>query len=177
MIMKLRFLVLVLAVPLGVLWGQQTQGPRLPVVVPNVTLTDLDKNPADFGAAYGKKHLMIFYVDPDAHRQNKDFQAELEKDTRYLSSNWQAYAVLNLKDTFLPNGIVRAIAERRTKGKPAINLADTDHVLSTAWGLGNVNNKFCLLFVTREGELVYFRAGHFTPQDEADFLEVCNKYR
>jgi hypothetical protein len=174
--MKLRILVLALAVPFMTLFAQQTGGPKLPVKVPNVTLTDLDKNPTDFGE-YGKKHLMIFYVDPDAHKQNQDFQAQLETNPRAASPNFQAYAVLNLKDTALPNGIVRSMADKRTKGKPSINLADDNRILSGAWGLGDVNNKFCLLFVTREGELVYFRAGEFTDQDKKDFFAICDKYR
>ncbi len=156
--------------------AQQKQGPKLPAHVNNVTLTDLDKELTGF-ADYGKKHLMIFYVDPDAHKQNAAFQAEIEADEDLRSPNIQAYAVLNLKDTALPNGIVRSMAEKRTKGKPSINLADDGRKLSTAWGLGNCNNKFCLLFVTREGELVYFRAGEFTAQDKADFYDTVAKYK
>ena len=157
--------------------AQQTQGPRVPVRVENVALTDLDKNPADL-ADYGKKHMMIFYVDPDAHRQNREFQAEIEARQQELySADIQAYAIINLKDTVYPNAIVRAIAERRTKGKPSINLADDNRILSTAWGLGNCNGKFCVLFVTRECELVYFRAGEFTAEDVADFYDTVAKYQ
>jgi predicted transcriptional regulator len=174
--MKFRFLVVVLLVTFVSLFAQHRQGPKLPVNVSNITLTDLDKEPADF-SEWGKKHLMIFYVDPDAHKQNRDFQAELETNPRARSTNFQAYAVLNLKDTALPNGIVRSIADKRTKGKPSINLADNNRILSTAWNLGDVNNKFCLLFVTKDGELVYFRAGEFTDQDKKDFFDICDKYR
>ncbi len=156
--------------------AQQKQGPQLPARVSNVTLTDLDKHPASF-SEFGKKCLMIFYVDPDAHRQNADFQARIEADTSLQSPNIQAYAVLNLKDTALPNGIVRNMADKRTKGKPSINLADPGRALSTAWQLGDCNGKFCLLFVTSEGDLVYFRAGEFTPQDEQDFYDTVAKYK
>jgi hypothetical protein len=173
--MRIGALVLAVIAPFVAMFAQQTQGPKLSVKVPNVKLTDLDKNPADF-SEYGKKHLMIFYVDPDAHRQNRDFQAELEANPRGKSHNYQAYAVLNLKDTALPGSIVRSMADKRTKGKPSINLADNNRILSTAWGLGDVNNKFCLLFVTKDGELVYFRAGEFTDQDKADFFAICAKY-
>ncbi len=158
------------------LFAQQKQGPELPVHVPNVTMTDLDKNPASF-ADYGKKHLMIFYVDPDAHKQNADFQAQIETDTNLQSPQIQAYAVLNLKDTALPNGIVRNMADKRTKGKPSINLADANRILSTTWHLGDCNGKFCLLFVTKDGDLVYFRAGVFSDQDISDFYDTVAKYK
>ena len=157
--------------------AQQTQGPRLPARVSDVILTDLDKKPTGL-ADYGKKHMMIFYVDPDVHRQNRKFQAEIEARQQELySPHIQSYAIINLKDTILPNGIVRSIAERRTKGKPSVNLADADRVLSTAWSLGNCNGKFCVLFVTRECELVYFRAGEFTTKDEADFYATVARYQ
>jgi hypothetical protein len=157
--------------------AQQTQGPRLPVKVPDVTLTDLDRHPTGF-SEYGRKHLMIFYVDPDAHRQNREFQAELEaRQPELYSPGIQSYAVLNLADTILPNGLVRSIAERRTRGQPSISLADADGKLRDAWGLGDCNGKFCLLFVTCEGELVYFRSGVFTERDKADFYDTVAKYQ
>lgn len=158
-------------------WAQQTQGPRLPVNVPNVTLTGLNKNPADF-PDYGEKHMMIFYVDPDAHRQNREFQTELEaKQQELYSPGIQAYAIVNLKDTIYTNAIVRAIAERRTKDNPSVNLADAGRILPGAWGLGDCNGKFCLLFLNRDCELVYFRAGEFTTQNKADFYDTVARYR
>ncbi len=157
--------------------AQQKQGPALPAHVGNVTLTDLDKNPTGL-PDYGKKHLMIFYVDPDAHRQSKEFQAEIEaRQAELYSPNIQAYAILNLKDTILPNALVRSITDRRTRGKPSINLADPDRTLSREWRLGDCNGKFCVLFVTREGELVYFRAGELTAQDQADYYATVEKYQ
>lgn len=174
--MKAKLLLFAAVMPFTMLFAQQKQGPALPVEVPNVELTDMDKNPTKF-ADYGKKHMMIFYVDPDAHKQNKQFTEDLEANKKAESPNIQGYAVLNLKDTILPNGIVRSMTEKRTKGKPSINLADPDRTLSTAWKLGDCNNKFCLLFVTKKGELVFFRAGDFTEQDIEDFYAILDKYR
>ena len=162
--------------PFAAVFAQQKQGPTLPVKVANVELTDLDKNPTKF-ADYGKKHMMIFYVDPDAHKQNKQFAEDLEANGKAQSPNIQGYAVLNLKDTALPNGIVRSMADKRTKGKPSVNLADPNHALRDAWNLGDCNGKFCLLVVTKDCELVFFRAGEFTEQDISDFYAVCDKYR
>lgn len=160
------------------LFAQQKQGPALPAKVSNVTLTDLDKNPKGL-VDLGKKHLMIFYVDPDHHRQNAAFQAEVEsKQAELYSPDIQPYAIINLKDApLLPNSLVRELADRRTKGKPSVNLADAARILSSAWGLGDCNNKFCVLFVTRECELVYFRAGEFTAQDVQDFYDTVEKYK
>lgn len=174
--MKLKIFILAVAMPFMALYAQ-TQGPKLPVKVSNVELTDLDKNPAQF-KDYGKKHLMVFYVDPDVgNKQNVKFTEDLEANGKAVSPNIQGYAVLNLKDTGYPNGIVRSMAEKRTKGKPSINLADPNHALRDAWKLGDVNNKFCLLFVTKDCELVYFRAGELSEKDIQDFYDICDKYR
>lgn len=167
--------------PLTAIFAQQKQGPALPVKVSNLNLTDLDKNPKNF-VDYGKKCLMIFYVDPDVgENSNKSFTDELESSGRAVSPNIQGYSVLNLKDTGYPNAIVRSIAEKKTKGKPAINLADADRIVSTNWKLGSCDNKFCVLFVNKAGELVYFRAAvkgaNLTAQDIKDFNEVLAKYK
>jgi hypothetical protein len=174
----MRFALVILAgLSISAARAQQKQGPELPAGVANVMLTDFDRRPMSL-PDHGKKHMMIFYVDPDAHRQNKEFQAEIEaKQPELYSPNIQAYAIINLKDTIWPNGLVRSIADHRTRGKPSVNLADPDHILRDAWGLGDCNGKFCVLFVTREGQLVYFRAGDFTPQDEADFYSTVARYK
>lgn len=173
--MKLKVFILAAAMPLMALYAQN-KGPELPVKVPNVELTDLDKNPTKI-PYYGEKHMMIFYVDPDAHKQNKQFTEDLETSGRANIPDLQGYAILNLKDTSLPNGIVLTMAEKRTKGKPSINLADANHILRDAWNLGDVNNKFCLLFVTKDCKLVFFRAGEFSEQDIQDFYDLLEKYK
>jgi hypothetical protein len=174
----MRYLVLLLASLFAIpCFAQQTQGPALPVRVPNVNLIDLNKNPMNL-PDLGKKHLMIFYIDPDAHRQNREFQADVEaREPELYSPYIQAYAILNLKDTILPGALVRAIAERRTKGKPSVNLADNGRIVSDAWGLGDCNGMFCVLFVTKDCDLVYFRAGDFTQRDIDEFYATVKKYQ
>ena len=48
---------------------------------------------------------------------------------------------------------------------------------STAWGLGDCNNKFVLLFVTKEGELVFMRKGELSEADKEAFYKVLDQYR
>jgi len=54
---------------------------ELPRKVDNVEVLDLDGNPAKL-PHWGEKNLMIFYVDPDRHKQNNDFTIELEENHR-----------------------------------------------------------------------------------------------
>lgn len=61
--------------------------------------------------SWGEKHILIFYVDPDRHKQNEAFTYELEENRRASSPKIESFGVLNLKDTKLPKGIIRSMAK------------------------------------------------------------------
>ena len=124
----------------------QTEEAALPRKVSNVEVLDLEGKPVTL-PYWGEKNLMIFYVDPDHHKQNEDFTVELEKNHRAESDKIHGFGVMNLKD------------------------------LSTAWNLGDCNNKFVLMFVTKEGELVFLRKGVLSDADKEAFYEVLENYK
>ena len=126
---------------------------------------------------FGEKHILVFYVDPDRHKQNDDFTHEIEHNHAAQGENIEGIGILNLKDTILPNGIVRTIARKRTEKNGATILADTDHSLAKAWGLGDCNNQFVLMLVSRDGEMLYLRKGELTEEDKAEFYRVVTQYR
>ena len=140
---------------------------ELPRKVNNVEVLDLDGNPAKL-PHWGEKNLMIFYVDPDRHKQNH----------RAQSDNIFGFGVMNLKDApMVPNGMARNMAKKRTAKNGALVLADQDRILSKAWELGDCNNQFVLMIVSKEGELVFLRKGVLSEQDKADFYETIEKYK
>lgn len=142
----------------------------------NVELKDLKNQPAML-PWWGEKHLLIFYVDPDRHKQNEDFTIEIEENHAAQGENIEGFGVLNLKDTMLPNGIVRTMARKRTAKNGATVLADTDRSLAKAWGLGDCNNQFVLMLVSRDGEMLFLRKGELTEEDKAEFYRVVKQYR
>lgn len=82
---------------------------------------------------------MIFYVDPDRHKQNNDFTLELERTHRAESENIYGFGIMNLKDApMVPNGMARNMAKKRTEKNGALVLADQERVLSTTWGAGRL---------------------------------------
>ena len=85
--------------------------------------------------------------------------------------------MLNLKDSMLPNGLIRTIARKRTEKNGAIVLADTDRTLAEAWGLGDCNNQFVLMLISREGEMLFMSKGEITEEQKAEFYRVVTKYR
>ena len=148
----------------------------LPHKVDNIELKDLRNKPAML-PYFGEKHLLIFYVDPDKHKQNDAFACEIEENKYCESDNIVGFGILNLKDTVFPNSIVRMLARKRTEKNNATIIADDANILKKSWGLGDCNNWFIIMFVTKDGELVFCRKGAFSEQDKADFYEVIDKYR
>lgn len=150
----------------------------IPHQVKNLEMVNLDGK-GEMMPFWGEKHLLIFYVDPDKAKQNEDFTYEIENNHAAAGENIEGFGIINLKDSWypLPNSVVRGIAKKRTEKNGALILTDPDRRLAKAWGLGDCNNKFVLLLVSREGELVFCRKGEFTDKDKADFYEIIKKYR
>ena len=99
--MKMKVIVMLAAFALT---ASAAAAQELPRKVQNVEVLDLDGKPAKL-PHFGEKNLMIFYVDPDRHKQNEDFTIELEKNGRASGENIYGFGVMNLKDApMVPNG-------------------------------------------------------------------------
>lgn len=142
----------------------------------NVELRNLRNEPAML-PWYGEKHILIFYVDPDRHKQNEAFTIEIEENHAAQGDKIEGFGVLNLKDTMLPKALVRTMARKRTEKNGAIVLADTDGSLVEAWGLGDCNNQFVLMLVSRDGEMLFMRKGELSEADKEEFYRVVKQYR
>lgn len=159
------------------LCAQTGDAAPVPHKVDNVEVLDLQGKPALL-PYWGEKVLMIFYVDPDHHKQNEDFTIELEESHRAESDNIYGFGVMNLKDApMVPNGMARSMARKRTAKNGATVLADQNRILSRAWQLGDCNNQFVLMLVSKEGELVFLRKGVLSEQDKADFYRMIDQYK
>ncbi len=170
--MKLVLLSIAAIFAIGTLSAQ-----RLPKRVSDVTVLDLDGNPATL-PNWGKKHLLIFYVDPDRPRQNHQFTVEMEENKRCESPNVYGFGVMNLKDApLIPNGLARSIAKKRTEKNHATILSDQGRILADAWGLGDCNNQFVLMIVSKEGELVYIHKGEHSEEEKEEFYRALEPYK
>lgn len=147
----------------------------LPHKVENLELIDLSNNLTKL-PMWGEKHLLIFYVDPDRYNQNNAFTVEIEENRAASSDKIYGFGVLNLKDTWLPNNVIRTIARKRTEKNHATIISDVDRTVATKWKLGDCNNQFIIMFVTKDGELVFCKKGAFTEADKAEFYEMIKKY-
>ena len=92
--MKMKGMVMLAA---AVLTLSTVSAQQLPRKVQNVEILDLNGKPAKL-PHFGEKNLMIFYVDPDRHKQNEDFTYELERNHRASGDNLYGFGIMNLMD-------------------------------------------------------------------------------
>lgn len=144
--------------------------------VDNIELVGLDGKPTML-PYYGEKNVLVFYVDPDKHKQNDEFIRKMEEEKFAAGANIEGFGIINLKDTLFPNSIVRFLARKRTEKNGATIITDEDNIIEKSWGLGDCNNMFVLMIVSREGELVFCRKGELSKQDQEDFIRIVTDYR
>jgi predicted transcriptional regulator len=149
----------------------------LPRKVENVELQSLTGESVSL-PMWGEKNLMIFYVDPDKPSQCNDFTVDMEENKRAAGDNIYGFGIMNLKDApMIPNSLACKIANKRTAKNGATVLADKKRILRDAWALGECNNKFVLMIVSKEGELVYVHKGEFSPEEADEFYRIIEQYK
>lgn len=151
----------------------------LPHKVDDLELIDLWGKPTTSLPMWGKKNLLIFYVDPDKARQNHEFTVEMEENHRAAGDNIYGFGIVNMKDSWypVPDNMIRAICRKRTEKNGATIITDPQHIVAKKWGLGDCNNYFIIMIVTKEGELVYCHKGQYTEEEKEEFYKFVDKYR
>ena len=152
---------------------------ELPHKVSNVTIKTLRGEVADL-PYFGEKNLFMFYIDPDTGltgNKNYKYSDVLEEKGVTNGPNMYGFGVLNLKDTALPKSIVRSMARHRTAKNNGFVMDDSNHTIRDAWQLGDCNNKFCFMIVTKEGELGFFQKEEMDKQAQVEFLDCVQQYR
>lgn len=125
----------------------------------------------------GEKHLLLFYVDPDHPSQNKDVRNYFKKHP-FTDQNIESYGIINLKDApLLANSLLRFMIRKEIAGTQAYVYNDPDRTISRAWNLGDVNNKFVVLWINKDCEIEFFKAGQLTTQEFEQVCALIKKYR
>ena len=125
----------------------------------------------------GEKHLLIFYVDPDHPSQNREFRNYFKKHP-FTDENIESYGIVNLKDApLLANSLLRFMIRKEIAGTQAYVYNDPDHTLKHAWKLGNVNNKFVVLWINKDCVIEFFKAGQLTEAEVEQIHALIRKYK
>ena len=152
----------------------------LPHKVENPELCDMKGNPINL-PQWGEKNLLIFFVDPDSFlggNKNKKFADEMQANQRAAGDNIYGFGIVNTADTAVFPNLIRAIVHKRVVKEAGAEAFDDRYgVLAKSWGLGDCNNKFAIMIVSKEGELVYCHKEEFTEEDKEQFYQFVEAYK
>ena len=152
----------------------------LPHKVENPDLCDMKGNPVNL-PHWGEKHLLIFFVDPDSYlggNKNKKFADELQANKRAEGPNIYGLGVVNTADTAIFPKLIRAIVHKRVVKEAGAEAFDDRYgTLVKEWGLGDCNNKFAIMIVSKDGELVYCHKEEFSEADKEQFYQFVEAYK
>lgn len=165
---RLFIIVAALLVSAATIRAQTVEGRK----VSQVTLRNSKNQPVEI-PHFGEKNLLIFYPDPDAYLQNRAFTDKLEDD-QTPDDRFYGFGVVNLPDSFMPNGILRRIIDAKVRKTGAEILLDPDYALRDSWGLGELNNQFSIIIVSKDCRILYFRKGKLSEKDQADYFAVLD---
>jgi predicted transcriptional regulator len=126
-------------------------------VLANVEIRNANNEPAKI-PNLGKKVLSIFYTDPDVSDLNDPFADALNAANLSKEAH-QGIGIANLKDTWLPGSVVRAVVRRKIEKYDSVILTDPDHLLATAWGMGDCNEQSVVLVIDKTSKLRYMKRG------------------
>lgn len=145
-------------------------------VVRQVSIRDASNKPM-YIPFLGEKSLLIFYPDPDHASQNKGFTDYMKKHP-ISSRKIFAFGVVNLKDApLLPNSVVRFMIRREIDQTGANIYTDPENFLSKGWNMGDVNNKFCIIFVDKNARIQFFKAGELSKEEQKQLLSIIEEHK
>ncbi len=113
---------------------------------------------------FGTKVLAIFYSDPDVSDQNDPFADKL-KAANLDKTVYRGVGVANMKDTWLPDSVIRTIVRKKIAKYDATILTDPNHLLADAWSLGNCDEKSVVIVLDKTGTVRYVKSGAMTPAE------------
>ncbi len=123
--------------------------------VSNPSIKDVNSQPAsipDFGA----KVLTVVYSDSDASDISDPISDAL-KAKKFPETKNRGVGIANLKDSPVPNWIIRKIVKGKIEKYQATILLDEDLTVPGAWGLGNVNNKSVFVVIGKDKKVKYIK--------------------
>lgn len=149
----------------------------LPVgeVLPSLTLSDKhggyvsDGKPWSSDSMRGRLNFVV-YVDPDDKDLNNDL-AERLKAEKHPSDILTSVALINLAASWKPDSLIMSALRDKQKEFPQTTYVfDKDKSVATRWQLPT--DGYHVLFVDKEGRLLFEKNGQFSKQEIDQFLSL-----
>jgi len=122
------------------------------------------------------KVLSVFYVDPDekdvnAHVEDALLKAPgLERNVRY-----KGLGISNLKDSKLPNFIIKSVIKNKQEKTGAVILLDYNHTVLNLWGLPNDSSSVIILDKERICRYIY--SGKLPASEVEKVVRIIKEYQ
>jgi predicted transcriptional regulator len=136
----------------------------------DVTIKDANDKPTKL-PDFGKKVLFIIYADSQAADDN-DPVAEAVRDLNLDKTNYDGFGIANMKDSWVPDGIIRMVIRKKIKQFNRTILADDDHVVAKAWGLGDCDDTSVVMVVGKDKRLKYIKKGKVRGAEIQKVIDV-----
>jgi len=155
--MKTKIIVAVAACTAAVVAAGGLGAAKVGQLLTNVTIKDAEDRTTKI-PDFGQKVLFIIYADTQAADDN-DPVAEAVREEKLDPSRYTGLGIANMKDSWVPDGIIRMVIRKKIEQFKRTILADDDHVVARAWGLGDCDDKSVVLVIGKDKRLKYVKKG------------------
>jgi predicted transcriptional regulator len=123
----------------------------------NITLKDAEEKETTL-PGFGEKVISVIYADIQASDDN-DPVADAIKAKNYDEVKYKGFGVANLKDSWVPNAIIRAVIRKKMKKYDSVILTDEDYFMPKKWGFGDCNDVSVFLVIGKDQKVKYIKKG------------------
>jgi len=127
---------------------------------------------------YKGKVVVVFYADPGSKDLNNELQNALKaarEAGKIDKKNYEGLGVVNVKDSILPNFLLRSIIKSKQEETKAVILIDPDYAVLNLWGLTKKTSNIIML--DKERICRYINRGKVPPADIAKVIALVQEYQ
>jgi hypothetical protein len=127
---------------------------------------------------YKGKVVVIFYADPGSKDLNNDLQNAIiraRESGKIDKKNYEGLGVVNLRDSIVPNWMLKSIIKSKQEETKAVILMDPDYALLNLWGLNKKTSNVILLDKKRICR--YLNKGKVPPADVSRVVGLVQEYQ
>ncbi len=129
-------------------------------------------------APYAGKVVVVFYADPGSKDLNNELQNALKsarESGKIDRKNYEGLGVVNLKDSVLPDWMLKRVIKSKQEETKATILVDPNYALLNQWGLTKKTSNIVLLDKQRICRYIY--KGKVPSADVAKVIGLVQEYQ
>jgi len=127
---------------------------------------------------YKSKVVVVFYADPGSKDLNNDLQNALKgarESGKIDKKNYEGLGIVNLKDSMVPNWLLRSMIKSKQEETKAVILTDPSYIVLNAWGLTKSTSNIILL--DKQRVCRYIQKGKVPQADIARVISLIQEYQ